>query len=65
MAIYQTWRGYAIEYPLPGTEFSKYVKGVRKGKVTWTLDYTYAAHYSEKTARKHDENIKSGAYREA
>lgn len=62
--ISKTWRGYEVSAPIKGSRFKKYVRWVRAGYVYWTLDYTYAAHYSEKTALKHDANIKAGLYKE-
>lgn len=62
MAIYRTWKGYAIVFERRAHNFPLYVKHIRNGVVTWTTDYTYAGHYSEKTARKHNENIKAGKY---
>jgi len=62
MAICETWKGYEISREKPGHNFPVYVKSIRKGKVTWTTDYTYAAHYSLKTATKHDNNIRNGIY---
>lgn len=63
--IIETWRGYEVSRERPGNRFPVYVKSIRKGKVTWTTDYTYAAHYSKATAIKHDNNIRTGVYEEA
>ena len=58
--ITYTWRGYEVVHK---SGYQKlYLKSVRKGVVRWTLDYTHAGHYSEKTARMHDENIRNGKY---
>ena len=62
MSVYYTWKGYEISSFFKGYKFPSYVKNVRNGRVTWVTDYLYAAHYSEKTAKKHYENIMSGAY---
>jgi len=62
MMVYYTWKGYEISSFFKEYRHPMYVKSVRKGCVTWVTDYLYAAHYSEKTARKHYENIMSGVY---
>lgn len=59
--IHKTWRGYEVSHK---SGYQKlYVRSVYKGVVKWTLDYTHAGHYSEKTARMHDENIRNKVYK--
>lgn len=64
--ITKTWQGYYISKKRPGTEFKLYVKSIYKGKITWTTDYTYAKHYTEKTAKRIDaeidEDIRNGKF---
>ena len=62
MAYYNTWRGCVIVFERRDHNFPLYVKHIRGGEVTWTTDYTYASHYSERTARKHNEAIKAKEY---
>lgn len=35
---------------------NKYISDYRNGKYTYTTDYTYAKHYTLKTAKKHNKN---------
>ena len=56
--IIKTWQGYEVRHD----RRKWYIKSVRNGIVKWTLDYAHAGHYSEKTARMHDENIRGGVY---
>ena len=58
--ISKTWQGYYISKRRKGTEFKLYVKSIYKGKITWTTDYTYAKHYTEKTAMRLDAEIDEG-----
>ena len=58
--ISKTWQGYEISKRRKGTEFKLYVKSIYKGKITWTTDYTYAKHYTEKTAKRLDAEIDEG-----
>ena len=58
--IIKTWQGYEVSHQRGYQKL--YVRSVRKGKVKWTLDYVHAGHYSEKTARMHDENIRNRVY---
>ena len=58
--ISKTWQGYEISKRRRGTEFKLYVKSIYKGKITWTTDYTYAKHYTEKTAKRLDAEIDEG-----
>lgn len=59
--IRKTWRGYEVSRKTKhGT---LYIRSVRNGKVNWVWDYAHAGHYSEKTARMHDENVRNGVYR--
>ena len=58
--IIRTWQGYEVCHKRGYQKL--YLKSVRKGVVKWTLDYTFAGHYSEKTARMHDESIRNGVY---
>lgn len=52
-----TYRGYMIRKPNPHGKFYLYVSGYYKGKYKWTTDFTYAKHYSLKTAKKHLNNL--------
>lgn len=52
-----TFRGYEIR-KLDG-KFYLYVSKVYNGKYTWVRDYTYAKHFSLKTAQKHVERLKT------
>ena len=58
--ISKTWQGYYISKRRKGTEFKLYVKSIYKGEITWTTDYTYAKHYTEKTAKRLDAEIDEG-----
>ena len=59
--IRKTWQGYEVSRKTKhGT---LYLRSVYKGKANWVWDYTHAGHYSEKTARIHDENVRNGVYR--
>ena len=64
--VTKTFRGYEISKRRKGSKWKLYVKSIYGGEVTWTLDYTYAKHYTERTARKIDaeidEAIKSGKF---
>lgn len=62
MAICKTWQGCEIVFERKDHKFPLYVRSIRGGKVNWTTDYVSAGHYSEKTARKHNEKIKAGEY---
>ena len=55
--ISKTWQGYYISKRVRNSEFHHYVKSIYKGEITWTTDYTYAKHYSEKTAKRLDAEI--------
>lgn len=55
--ISKTWRGYEISKRVRGHKFPVYVKSIYKGEITWTTDYTYAKHYTEKTAKRIDATI--------
>ena len=55
--INKTWQGYYISKRARDSEFHHYVKSIYKGEITWTTDYTYAKHYSEKTAKRLDVEI--------
>ena len=55
--ISKTWQGYYISKRVKNSEFHHYVKSIYKGEITWTTDYTYAKHYSEKTAKRLDAEI--------
>lgn len=55
--INKTWQGYYISKRVRNSEFHHYVKSIYKGEITWTTDYTYAKHYSEKTAKRLDAEI--------
>lgn len=58
--ISKTFQGYAISKRIRGSEFSLYVKSIYRGKITWTTDYLYAKHYTEKTAKRLDAEIDEG-----
>lgn len=55
--ISKTFRGYEISKRRKGTRFPVYVQSIYKGEIKWTTDYTYAKHYSEKTAKRIDAEI--------
>ena len=58
--INKTWQGYYISKNRKGSRWKLYVKSIYKGKITWTTDYTYAKHYTEKTAKRLDAEIDEG-----
>lgn len=51
--IYNTWRGCEIAKTVPGGCRNLYLGNYRLGKYEWVYDYTYAKHFSRKTALKH------------
>ncbi len=51
-----TYRGYEIR-KLNG-KFWLYISKIYNGKYEWVTDYTYAKHFSLKTAQKHIEILK-------
>ena len=55
--IKRTWQGYEISKRRKGTRFPVYVRSIYKGEIKWTVDYTHAKHYSEKTAKRLDAEI--------
>lgn len=50
---YLTWQGYTVYAEIEGRKFNVYLANYRKGVYTWVTDYTYANHYTEKTANNH------------
>ena len=54
--IIPTHRGYEIRKQ--NGKFWLYVSKVYGGKYDWVTDYTYAKHFSLKTAEKHVKRLK-------
>lgn len=55
--ILETHQGCEIRKP--NGKFWLYVSKVYNGSYTWVTDYTYAKHFSKKTAKKHVEILKA------
>lgn len=53
----ETWMGYEVVREDGGHK--EYLAGARNGRYKWVLDYTYAAHYRERTALKHLREVQS------
>lgn len=49
--FYKTFKGYEIRKH--NGKYWVYLSKVYKGQYTWVRDYTYAKHFSVKTAKKH------------
>lgn len=58
--INKTWQGYTISKRCGNEPFPVYVKSIYRGKITWTVDYTYAKHYTETAAKRIDAEIDDG-----
>ena len=58
--INKTWQGYTISKRCGNEPFPVYVKSIYRGKITWTVDYTYAKHYTETAAKRIDAEIDEG-----
>lgn len=58
--ISKTWQGYTVSKRCKSEPFPVYVKSIYKGEITWTVDYTHAKHYTEKTAKRLDTEIDEG-----
>lgn len=58
--ISKTWQGYTVSKRCKSEPFPVYVKSIYKGEITWTVDYTHAKHYTEKTAKRLDAEIDEG-----
>ena len=58
--INKTWQGYTVSKRCKSEPFPVYIKSIYKGEITWTVDYTYAKHYTEETAKRLDAEIEEG-----
>ena len=63
VVYYKQWQGYLIRIERKGRR-PLWVRSYRNGKYNLFLDYTFAAHYTEKTAAAHAarlaEQLKAG-----
>ena len=64
--INKTWQGYTISKRVQNSNFPVYIKSIYRDEITWTTDYLYAKHYTEKAAKRIDaridENILNGTF---
>ena len=51
------WQGCLVQRREPGRATHDYVSGYRNGEYTWVHDFTYAKHFSKKTAVAHTKEL--------
>lgn len=51
--IIETYRGFEVRYLEPSMNRYWYIESVYRGQYKWVSDYTYAKHFTRKTAEKH------------
>lgn len=61
--ITEGWQGCQVLRYEAGKRFPLVLRNIRKGKATWTTDYTFGGYYSRKTAEKNIERLQKGEYK--
>lgn len=56
-SISSGWQGSLVQRREPGRKTHDYVSGYRNGEYTWCSDFTYAKHFSKKTAIAHTKEL--------
>lgn len=51
------WQGCLVQRREPGRKTHDYVSSFRNGEYTWVHDFTYAKHFSKKTAVNHTKEL--------
>lgn len=51
------WQGCIIQRREPNRKYHDFVSGYRNGAYTWAHDFTYAKHFSKKTAVAHTKEL--------
>ena len=56
-SVSREWQGCIIQRREPGRKTHDYVSNYRNGEYTWVHDFTYAKHFSMKTAIEHTKEL--------